>query len=325
MTTDGRPHDDEAAMVARIRAIFRRHDALVETEDDDTARVDQLLATHVTTDVAVEGQDFDRAFAPLRCFGHRVMVQNLSDLAAADADPRGFVWSLAIPERWRSVDVDAFCEGAAAVCGAVGLPLLGGDLSGTDGPFAAAVTAFGHAPAIPVARRGARAGQHLWLSKPCGAAAAGLRLLREAQPGDDEGTFHTWRRGLDPVSRRAVDAWTTPVPAHPFARLSDFAVAAIDVSDGLLKDASRLAAANGLGVRFDALELAIDVAAGATRDDALAGGEDWAILAAVPDGLEPDGGLCIGRFVDDVARGTLWTGGHQLAPRGWDHFRRSGA
>ena len=314
----------EAALIAAIRRIFAQHEALAEEDDDDTARIDGLFISHVSVDVAVEGKDFDRALAPLRYFGHRVVAQNLSDLYAADCEPRGFVWSLAIPDRWSLDDVEAFCVGAATLAGAMGMPLLGGDLSSVDGPFSCSITAMGHAPGIPLRRRGARAGQHLWLSKPCGAAAAGLRALMGARVGDDEATFATWLHGQPEAVQRAVLAQLAPMPAHPFDRLSDFAVAAIDVSDGLTRDASRLAAASGLDLALEDLGRAVDVAAGATLEDALAGGEDWAILAAIPEGLEPDGGILLGRFQEavDGTGGGLFVDGKRVAPQGFDHFRR---
>jgi thiamine-monophosphate kinase len=109
------------------------------------------------------------------------------------------------------------------------------------------------------------------------------------------------------------------MPFHHLEQLSDFAVAAIDVSDGLARDAARLARTSRVGIDVDVLDAAVDHAAGATVDDALFGGEDGALLFAVPDGLKPPGCVRIGRV---VATPGLTVDGKELAGDGYDHFRR---
>jgi thiamine-monophosphate kinase len=313
--------DSEDVVIAAIRDIFRQVGACGEEDDADTARIDHLFVSHATTDVVVEGVDFDRALYPLCFAGLRALAQNMSDLYAADAEPVGFLWALSIPPSYTLDDVRAFSRGAASLAGALGVPLLGGDLSRTVGPMQCAITALGRAPQLAVTRRGARAGQGLWLTRRVGASAVGLRILLRDRPGDDEGTFARWRRGLSATEARAVTAHVEPSPVHGLERLTDFAVAAIDVSDGLGRDASRLARGSGLAVDFDALDDAVDVAAGATVDDALGGGEDWAILLAVPDGLQPTGCIRVGRLVAGQP-GALLRHGQPMAIVGHDHFQR---
>jgi thiamine-monophosphate kinase len=92
----------------------------------------------------------------------------------------------------------------------------------------------------------------------------------------------------------------------------------MDVSDGLLLDLSRLAAASGVALDLKGLDDAIDVAAGATAADAYGGGEDWALVfTAAPATVPPAGAIRLG----EVVAGTgLWRDGEALAPQGWDHF-----
>ncbi len=315
----GRSEDD---VVAAIRGVFASVGIGAEVVDDDASRIDDLLASHVATDIAVEGVDFDRALYPLRYAGHRALAQNLSDLYACDTEPVGFLWGLGLPAAVSIDDVVALSQGAAQLAAGLGVPLLGGDLSSTTGPIVIAITVLGRAPAIAVTRRGAREGQGLWLTRQVGAAAAGLRLLQRDRPGDDEAAFARWRGALDPASRRAVDAQVQPNPAHHLERVSDFAVAAIDVSDGLLRDVSRLMKASGVAADLDNVDAAIDVAAGATRDDALFGGEDWAIVMAVPDGLVPDGCIRVGSVVAGVSGAVSVNGVIVNAVGGFDHFGR---
>jgi thiamine-monophosphate kinase len=328
----------EDDVVAAIRAEFAAVGAHAEPEDADAWRIDQLLATHATTDAVVEGVDFDRALYPLSYAGHRALAQNLSDLYAVDAEPGGFVWSLAIPTddehregkgndpdgkrpalpRWSLDDVRAFARGAARLAAAVGCPLLGGDLSSTTGPLVGSITCFGRAGGLTVARSGARPGQGIWLTRRLGASARGLRLLQAARVGADDGIFHRWLRGLPAPEQRAVRAHVEPAPFHGLECLSDYGVAAIDVSDGLARDAARLARTSGVAIELDRLDDAVDVAAGASVDDALHGGEDWALLFAVPDGLVPPGCVRIGHA---RAGQGLTAGGVPVVGRGFDHFR----
>lgn len=306
----------EEELIARIRAVFSSRNALGETEDGDAWRIESLLATHVTTDVVVEGVDFDRALYPLRYAGHRALAQNLSDLYACDAEPQAFCWSLAIPPAWSVGDVVAFATGAASLASSLGVSLLGGDLSSTTGPLTCAITAIGRTPGVPVKRSGARAGQSVWLTKKVGASARGLQVLQRARAGSDDDAFAAFVKGLDAGARAAVGAHVEPVVVHGLDSLADYAVAAIDVSDGLVKDAARLARASGIAIDLDGLLLAVDPAADV--DDALYGGEDWAVLFCVPDGLgDPPGCVRVGRVVDGAG---VWRDGKQLEERGYDHF-----
>lgn len=313
----------ERDVVAAIRAVFAARGVCGEGADDDCARIDHLLASHATTDVIVEGVDFDRALSPLRFAGLRALAQNLSDLYANDCEPVGFLQALAIPSRYSLDDVVAFSRGMADLAAALGVPLLGGDLSRTEGPFTCSITAFGRAPGIAVTRRGARVGQGLWLTGPVGGSAAGLRVLLRDRPGDDEAAFAAWRSRLSTTEQVAVRRHVEPSPVHHLERLSDFAVAAIDVSDGLGLDAGRLAEASGVAIALDDVAGSVDVAAGATVDDALSGGEDWVILFVVPDGLVPEGCRRVGRVIEGPA-GAVFVDGVRVDHRGHDHFARGG-
>ena len=311
----------EEDVVAAIRATFARHGVCGEVVDDDCSRIDQLLASHITTDVVVEGVDFDRALSPLRFAGLRALAQNVSDLYANDCEPVGFMQALCVPLRYSLADVVAICEGTASLAGALGVPMLGGDLSRTDGPFTCSITALGRTPGLAVTRHGARVGQGLWLPAPVGGSAAGLRVLLRDRPGDDEVAFLSWREALPPTEQRAVRAHLEPGVVHHLERLSDFAVAAIDVSDGLARDAARLARSSGVAIDLDRVADAIDVAAGATLDDALAGGEDWVVLFAVPEGLVPEGCRRVGTVIDGPP-GAVFVDGVRVDERGHDHFQR---
>jgi thiamine-monophosphate kinase len=265
-------------------------------------------------------------------------MQALSDLAAMGASPVGALIALGVPgargdleERDdRDVDVDVGFEdesGAARIGGggelalgvtdgvaeastASGCPVVGGDLSAA-GQLVVAVTVLGTVAGggAPVSRSGARPGDIVLVTGPCGGSAAGLREFRAADPKAD--ARRAYRR---PVARLAEG---------DVARRSG-ANAMIDVSDGLALDLHRLADASGVGFSLED----VPVASGATFEEALGGGEDYELLLAVAESdlqaLEArfdESGLRepirLGRVVDDPELRVLGTS--PLERLGWQH------
>lgn len=286
--------------------------------DDDAAMLPPVAIGRtriVTTDVVVEGVDFDRTLYPLVYAGARALAQNLSDVGAMGASPVGFLWSLAVPRAFLGDDLDEFVRGAAALAKTRRVPLFGGDLSSTAGPMVCSITAFGDVEGFPVRRSGARAGDDVWLSAPVGASAAGLRRLQRRDAPSGIAAFDAWMRALPEPEGRAVRAHLRPLPPDG-APLAGRATACIDISDGLAKDAHRLAAASAVALDLDGLAAAIDPAA--TPEDALGGGEDYALLFTLPHGAAaPIEGVHIGRVVEGEG---VWHAGDRLVAAGFDHF-----
>ena len=215
------------------------------------------------TDAAVEGVHADMEHLDAFDLGWRAVAATVSDLAAMGADPWRLVLSVSTHA---GVDVDQVVAGAVAAAEAAGCPIVGGDV--TSSPTCVVVAAAtGLVPTgQAVGRDGANAGDVLFVTGPLGGSAAGLRLLRARRSGS------------------AVDRHRRPRPLLVAGRLAREAGASamIDVSDGLGLDLARLAKASGVGV---ALEV-VPVAAGATHEEALGGGEDYELVVSTPD---PDG------------------------------------
>lgn len=311
--------DSEESLVRALQGLFFVAPGALSLQDD------AALLPHVpgrqrvvTTDVVVEGVDFDRALYPALYAGMRAMTQNLSDLGAMGAAPLGFVWSLALPASWTEDEILDFARGAAVPAKLLRCALYGGDLSRTAGPLVCSITAFGDVEGAPLLRSGARPGDDVWLSAPLGASAAGLRRLRQGDAPRDAAAFRAWLQGLPELEARAVRAHLQPALPDG-TRLVGHANACMDVSDGLSLDAHRLAVASGVRLDLDALDAGRDPAA--TLEDALAGGEDWALLFTAR-GAPPLDAVRIGRVQaaarpDDVG---VWASGQRLTPRGWQHF-----
>jgi len=284
----------------------------------------------VSTDVLVEGRHFRRAWSTGEDVGWRAAMQNLADVAAMGARPTAIVVSLVVPGDLPVAWVEGLARGLGAACATVGAGVVGGDLSGGDS-VVVAVTVHGDlGGADPVLRSGARPGDVVALAGTVGRSAAGLALLAAGRSEVDPAVVAVHRRPQPPLA------------AGPAAAAAG-ATAMLDVSDGLLRDGERLAAASRVVLDLDdpAGALADDVAAvaGAAAELGadptawvLGGGEDHGLLATFPAGSTlPAGFRRIGvvRAAEAVGAGgggpagTVLVGGARPGvSTGWEHFRR---
>ena len=280
----------ERDVIARLRRIAT--DPAARNLEDDAALLDGLVLTH---DSIAEGIHF-LATDPPASVGWKLVAVNLSDLAGKGAEPAAALLSLTLSEsEWDRGLID----GIEAACESYGLALIGGDTIALmpDAPRVYGLTAIGRAGEKTPSRSGGRPGDRLWLAGTVGDSAAGL-----AQLIDDE-------TAVGPL----VDIYRRPVPLLKMGRaLADHATAMMDVSDGLLLDLERLCSASGCGasVDFDSLPLSSAFVAERGQDRAArlfaaTGGDDYALLAALPEDLDalslslpdPPTLTCIGRLV----------------------------
>lgn len=269
----------EQGLLAALRALLDRPsgDVPISVGDDAAVLAWKRPGLAVTSDLLVEGVDFELAWAAWADVGHKAAHVNLSDLAAMGARPRALVLSLALRPADRVSDVLGLVRTMAREGKRHGAPLVGGDLSRTSGPLVVSVTALGEVEPTRALRRGrGRPGDELWVTGSLGAAAAGLQLLLAGrrQPAS------LVRRQLRPMARVAF--------GRALAARPGLVRSAADISDGLLGDVlhvlgpgtgaaldtSRLPLARGLGRvaaahGWDAIDLA------------LAGGEDFELVLAV--------------------------------------------
>lgn len=354
----------EQELLARVFPLLPRGAATLVAPGDDAAVVaapDGRVV--ITTDVLVEDRHFRRRWSTGRDVGRRAAVQNLADVAAMGAVPTSVVVSLVVPGDLEVAWVEGLAAGLADECGPVGVGVVGGDLSG--GPVVVvAVTAHGDLGGrAPVLRSGARPGDVVAHAGVLGRSAAGLAILQAeevrggpvAVAGRDDVVAVAGRDDVVAVAGRddLVGAYrwpVSPLAAGPAAARAG-ATAMLDVSDGLLRDAGRLAAASGVVLDLDGVVLAGDVdglravadAVGADPEAwILGGGEDHGLLATFPAGAavpEPfrvigrvlapgagvgttaDGTTAEGSAAERSAAGEVLVGGR--VPRvsaGWDHF-----
>lgn len=225
------------------------------------------------TDTLVAGVHFPHG-SPAASIGHRALAVNLSDLAAMGARPAWALLALTLPEADEAW-LGEFAAGFNALARTHQVALVGGDT--TRGPLCVTVQLLGHVPrGGALTRSGARPGDVLFVSGTPGDAAAGLAIEQGRLAPPAEARSHLRERFLLPTPRMALGE-----------RLRDFASACIDVSDGLLGDAGKLASASRAGAELAFGELPVSeplvaaVGEERARELALTGGDDYELCFAV--------------------------------------------
>jgi len=267
----------------------------------------------LTTDVMVEGVHFRTDLTTPRDLGYKAIAVNVSDVAAMAASPRFALCALTLSPAIDAAWVVELAGGMRECCDEFALSLVGGNLSRGDG-VSIVVSVTGEV--VPGS---------------LGGSAAGLRVASQRSWSDDE--RDAIRRHMRP----------TPRVGEAGVLASHGVTSMIDISDGLALDLSRLCRASGTGARVELARLPLHPAA--TRSEALGGGEDYELLATLPDlGAVEDArselreafGVSlsdIGAIIEakgeargeeglvavdeDGTEGSLMTEG----TNGWDHFR----
>jgi thiamine-monophosphate kinase len=263
----------ETALIESLRAL-PSHEGARGLEDDAAVLPFPIGRDLVLTkDMIVEGVHFLPSDPP-GDVAWKLVAVNLSDLAAKGATPFGVLtgYALGDSDEWDA----AFVAGLGRALDHFGVALLGGDTvrMPEGAPRALSLTALGHiVPGTAPDRRAAKAGDMLWVSGTIGDAGAGLQIAR-----NDDGPRLLLKRYRLPMPRLALGKLIAP---HVHAMM--------DVSDGLLIDAGRIAAAShvGLTIRLDAVPLSLPLVefVGNTQETRLAAataGDDYELLFTAP-------------------------------------------
>src|SRR6478736_5269291 len=250
-----KPASGEDSLIARYFRPLATDPGAFGLDDDAAALKPDGNDVVVTVDAIVEGVHF-LPDDPPDTVARKALRVNLSDLAAKGAVPAGFVLTLAL----RSPD-EAWLKPFAAALGEdarrFGCPLLGGDTVSTPGPLMISITAFGRVPpGKMVHRNGARPGDRVMVTGTIGDAALGLAVLRG-------GKIHAAM--TDTAAREIlVERYRVPQPRVALAEIvRRYASAAMDVSDGLAGDLTKLCGVSGVSAVIDLVSVPLS---GAARD-----------------------------------------------------------
>lgn len=298
-----------------IEAALARWGTLAIGVGDDCAVLDVPSGEKLvmSLDTALEDVHFRRAWLTPQEIGYRATTAAMSDLAAMAATPLGVAAALSLPDSWRG-DFLHLCDGIGDAVRCANTRIVGGDLT-RGASLSITVTAIGHATA-PMSRQGARAGDALWVT---GRLGGPLLALRAWERGDAPHAEHR-ARFVRPAARFDEARW---LAAHG-------ATAGMDVSDGVVAEASHLAAAGRVRIVLDLDRL--PVLTGATVDDAARSGEEYELVVTAPADLDAMAferrfGIPLTRIgvVEERAPGlsaleTRRRGERVTPPRGHDHL-----
>jgi len=297
-----------------IRTLFAplASDASARGLVDDVAVLAAGGQLVVTTDAIVEGVHF-RAEDPIETVASKALRVNVSDLVAKGARPMAALLTLVWPQSRPSEEIAVFAASLGRELKHFGMTLIGGDTTSTPGPLTISITAFGQplADRVP-SRADAQIGEDVWIiGGEIGSAWLGLQLLTggvsldEIRRGRDEEIAAMENKAAEPHMPSylkpagqpfdAEAAWLMSLYMAPFVRpecapiVARFASASMDVSDGLVADAQKLAAASGVALRIEANDIPFSIPAqrwfetGGDFRKLVTGGDDYVVLLTAPE------------------------------------------
>ncbi|RME99070.1 MAG: thiamine-phosphate kinase, partial [Alphaproteobacteria bacterium] len=287
----------------------------------------------LTADMLVEGVHVPRHVAPAD-FAYKALAVNVSDLVAKGADPTLYLLTLCLPKHPEPGWLEAFTSGLSNAQADFGCSLAGGDTVSAEGPVCLSITAAGTLPAGKMIHRfSANPDDKVFVTGTIGDAAAGLALIRKevsAHPLSGEGAMREF----------LLSRYFRPhPPVAAIELLRQYASAAMDISDGLVLDFTRLCAASGCGGIIEADRVPLSPAVSAllegdafSLEAALTGGDDYEVLFTAAPGVADairsaaeSRGLslhCIGSIVREPGITVVGRDGApmQISRPGYDHF-----
>lgn len=335
--------ENEQQMIRRLLAPLASglHGAMGLLDDAALLTPPEGCEFVVTMDTLIDGGHFlfDGTPQSAAKVARKALAVNVSDLAAKAADPFAYFLSIALPAG-HEVWLDDFVSGLRSAQLDWNLRLAGGDTVATQGRLTVTITAIGTVPTGQMIHRAtARVGDDLFVSGTIGDAVAGLSLLRGS-----EDQRRSWQKRLgDAGVAQLLERSRTPTPRLKLIpALRRYANAALDISDGLALDTSRLASASGLAAEIDGAKLPLSEpirsliqSADLSLADVVSGGDDYEVLAAVaPQNARAFEEMlkAVGQSVSKIgtlSKGSGLTlygaGGEKVALKnlGWDHLSPS--
>jgi thiamine-monophosphate kinase len=299
---------------------------LVDTGDDTAAWRAGTATELFTTDTVVEGVHFTHATIPWRDLGWKSIASNVSDIAAMGGLPLYALITLGLPPDTEVEDIKELYQGMLEIGNKYGVAIIGGDMVRSPVVFIT-VSLTGVHSGQPLLRSTAGPGDQVAVTGYVGTSGGGLKLLLEGGQ----------------VSPQAADyllkGHRRPQPAVSEARILVEAgvKTAMDVSDGLVDDLSKLCLASGVAARLFTQQVPAhprikEALPDQYLDLALNGGEDYVLLFTAPEErmAEAMARLPVGAaIVGEITSGTPGrvvlvdsSGVETVAGRGgWDHFR----
>ncbi len=304
----------ERQLIARVRQLAqngsRRERTVVTGVGDDCAVLRPPAGREllVTTDFSLEDMHFRRAWHPPESVDHRCLTRGLSDIAAMGGQPLAVFLSLALPANLEQQWVDRFYTGLLKLAKKHGASLAGGDTAQSPNGILADIMVIGSVPrGKAVLRSGAKPGDRIYVTGQLGLGGSTVRRLYAGEKVRPTGAY------FYPEPRLSVGQ-----------KLRDTASAMIDISDGLSTDLSHICEEGRVGAVIYAS--AIPVAASATLEDALNGGDDYELLFTSSKRVTKEvANVPITEIGEVRSRTGMWIQDERgktkrLKSKGWQHF-----
>ena len=285
----------EFGLIDKLTGAFApRNRTTLRGVGDDAAVIaaSRSEATLVSTDLLMEGIDFDLTYFPLKHLGYKTVTVGASDILAMNALPEQLLLSLGVSSKFSVEALQEFYEGVRLACEELNIDLAGGDTTASVTGLTVNVTAIGRARRSDIVyRNGAKPNDLICITGNLGAAYMGLQLLeREKRVLHDvenpepqfAGHEYLLEKYLKPRARRDVIAALAEEKLRPTAM--------IDLSDGLASDLMQLCKASDCGARIYLERIPIARQTHQLAEEmhtdpvvaALNGGQDHELLFTVP-------------------------------------------
>ncbi|MDA3853841.1 MAG: thiamine-phosphate kinase [Bacteroidales bacterium] len=259
---------------------------------DDAAIIKSDKQILITTDLLLQGINFDLTYMPLMHLGYKAAIVNFSDIYAMNGKPTHITVSLGLSAKFSVEMVDELYAGIRLACEGHDVDIIGGDTSASLTGLTISITCIGEGDKDKIVKRsGAKENDLICVTGDLGAAYMGLQLLerekrvlkgkKELKP-ELEGFDYILQRQLKPEARKDI--------IELLAQKDILPTSMIDVSDGLSSELLHICKQSNVGCRIYEERIPIDYQTARMAEEfnlnlvtaALNGGEDYELLFSSP-------------------------------------------
>ena len=284
----------EFGLIDILTKNFKKSEATIKGVGDDCAVLPFSDTEYqlVTTDLLMEGINFDLIYFPLKHLGYKAVMANASDIYAMNGKPQKMLVSIAVSAKFSVDALEQLYEGMRLACERIGVELIGGDTSASITGLAISITMLGTVAKEKITyRSGAKPNDLICVTGDLGAAYAGLQVLQREKAVYDSG------KGSQPKLagyEYALQRILKPEPRYDIiadmAQVNIVPTSMIDISDGLSSELFHICLDSNVGCKIFEEKIPINEATGEVCKEfsmeplipALHGGEDYELLFTIP-------------------------------------------
>ena len=231
----------------------------------------------VTTDTMVENVHFLPNVSSMQDIGWKIMAVNYSDIASMGCEPFSSVITLGIKPDHTVDELETLYRGCRSLVQEFGGHIVGGDIVRSD-TFFVSVTVIGTGESQRVMMRDkAKPGDFIGVTGHLGCSAAGLNILTQSLDTTSKAAEHFVYEHKKPYPRICEGKFL----------IGNGIIAAMDLSDGLISDLSKMCSASKVSAEIQLPSLPVNPYLKDDNPDiwkqyALNGGEDYELIFTAP-------------------------------------------